>query len=297
MFLAETWAFGPVSSGVPQLRGTRRVAFVASVVVLCALAGGVFLGVPSLVVGWAQGGAEAIHRVHDVGWGAFAVFLLCVPAAAQLGRPERRPAAMQQLLLCLAVGGVSMAASGALVPTHVIRGALIATPVAVMFALHPARSRILRPGRWSPLLGALAVLAAVPLTRFALLELSIQRIDKGSPHGVEFHWGTMATLGLAIGATLLVAALRSPGWRLPAWCAGVALGVFGLVSAVYPDYASSVGRPWGMGALAFAVVFVAAAERQLLAERRHRGRRRPSSEGLSRVTPGDKSDLADVVSA
>ncbi|MEP6973800.1 MAG: hypothetical protein ABI869_06630 [Actinomycetota bacterium] len=262
-----------------------------SVVILCALAGGVFLGVPSLVVGWVQGGVVAMHRVHDVGWGVFAVFLLSVPAAAQLRRPDRRPAAMQQLLLCLAVGGVAMVASGALVPAHVIRGALIATPAAVMFVLHPARARVLRPGRLSPILGALAVLAAVPLVRFALLQLSIQRIDRLSPHGVQFHWGTMATLVLAIAATLLVAALRSPGWRLSAWCAGLALASYGLVSGVYPSYASSVGRAWGIGAIAFAGVFVLTAELLLRAERRRPRRSRsripggqPSPDGLPRVT-------------
>ena len=53
--------------------------------------------------------------------------------------PERRLAAMQQLLLCLAAGAVSMAASNAIVPSHLIRGALIAAPAIVMLVLHPAR--------------------------------------------------------------------------------------------------------------------------------------------------------------
>jgi hypothetical protein len=67
---------------------------------------------------------------------------------------------------------------------------------------------------------------------------------------------------------MLVASIRAPGWRLSAWCAGLALAVFGVASAIYPDYASSVGRPWGIGAIALAVVFVVVAERQLLAQRR-----------------------------
>ena len=96
--------------------------------VLCALAAGVFLGLPSLTLGWVQGGSETIHRVHDVSWGVFAMILLCVSAAAQLWRPQRRPAAMQQLLACLVAGGISMAASGALVPSHLIRGAFLAVP-------------------------------------------------------------------------------------------------------------------------------------------------------------------------
>lgn len=235
---------------------------------LCALAAGVLLGLSSLAVGWVQGGDEMMHRVHDVAWGAFAVILVCGSAAAQLWTPERRPAAMQQLLACLAAGGLSMAASGALVPSHLIRGAFLAVPAAVMLTLHPVRKDVLRVGRPSPVLAALAIVAAVPLVRFAIEQIRIQRVDTVSPHGIAFHWGTMATLALAITATMLVASVRAPGWRLPAWCAGLALAVFGSASVIYPGYASSVGRAWGTCAIALAIVFVVVAERQLAAQRR-----------------------------
>ena len=269
VFLAEAWAFGPtLEPGVLQLRGARRAAFAVSIVVLCSLAAGVLLGLPSLVLGWVRSGDEMMHRVHDVAWGAFAVILVCGSAAAQLWTPERRPAAMQQLLACLAAGGLSIAASGALVPSHLIRGAFLAVPAAVMVALHPSRKDVFRVGRVSPILTALSVVAAVPLARFALEQIRIQRVDTLSPHGIAFHWGTMATLALAIVATMLVASIRVPGWRLSAWCAGLALAVFGLASALYPDYASSVGRAWGSCSVAMAIVFVAVAERQLLLQRR-----------------------------
>jgi hypothetical protein len=156
----------------------------------------------------------------------------------------------------------------AFVPSHLIRGASIAVPAAVMIALHPVRKDVLRVGRVNPLLTALAIVAALPLVRFALQQIRIQRVDSASPHGIAFHWGTMATLALAIVATMLVASIRAPGWRLPAWCAGLSLMVFGLASVIYPDYASSVGRVWGIGAIAFAIAFVSVAERQLLVERR-----------------------------
>jgi hypothetical protein len=226
------------------------------------------LGLPSLALGWVRGGDVMVHRVHDIGWGAFAVILVCGSAVAQLWMPERRPAAMQQLLACLAAGGVSMAASEALVPSHLIRSALIAVPAAVMFALHPARRDIVRIGRVNPVLAALAIAAAVPLGQFALQQIRNQRVDTVSPHGIAFHWGTMATLALAIVATMLVASIRAPGWRLSAWCAGLSLAVFGVASVVYPDYASSVGRAWGIGAITLAIVFVCVAERRSLVQRR-----------------------------
>jgi hypothetical protein len=268
--LAEAWVFGPAprSDDPPQLRGARRAAFAASIVVLCALAGGALLGMSSLALGWVRGGDEMMHRVHDVAWGAFSVILVCGSAAAQLWKPERRPAAMQQLVACLAAGALSMWASGAISPSHVVRGAFLAVPAAVMFWLHPARKGVVRFGRVSPLLAALSIVIGVPLLRFALQQVRIQRLDTVSPHGIAFHWGTMATLALAIVATMFVASLHAPGWRLPAWCAGLALAVFGLASDIYPLYASSVGRVWGSFAIAMAVVFVAVAERQRLVQRR-----------------------------
>ena len=266
--VAEAWVFGPALPRPPQLHGAKRVAFAASIVVLCALAGGSLLGMSSLVLGWVRGGDQMMHRVHDVGWGAFSVILICGSAAAQLWKPERRPAAMQQLLACLAAGALSMWASGAISPAHVVRGAFLAVPAAVMFWLHPVRRDIARFGRFSPPLTALSIVIAVPLLRFALEQVRIQRLDTVSPHGVAFHWGTMATLALAIAATLVVASLQAPGWRLPAWCAGLALAVFGSVSVIYSDYASSVGRARGTCAVAGAVVFVAVAERQLRVQRR-----------------------------
>ena len=213
-----------------------------------------------------------MHRVHDVGWGAFAVILVCGSAVAQLRRPERRPAAMQQLLACLAAGGLSMTASGALAPSHVIRGAFLVVPAAAMFTLHPVRIDVVRVARVNPLLIALTIVAAVPLGWFALQQIRLQRIDTLSPHGSAFHWGTMATLALAIVVTMLVASIRAPGWLISTWSAGLALAVLGLASVIYPDYASSVGRAWGICAVGLAVVFVAVAERQVLVQRRTKAR-------------------------
>jgi hypothetical protein len=281
---AAAWAFGPASeSSVPKLGGARRAAFAASIVVLCALAAVVLLGLPSLTLGWVRGGGEMMHRVHDVAWGSFAMILVCSSAAVQLWRPERRPAAMQQLLGCLAAGGLSIAVSGAFAPSHLIRGAFLAVPAAVMLAMHPVRRDVVRVWRVSPLLAAFAIGAAVPLGWFALQQTRIQRVDVVSPHGVAFHWGTMATLALAIVATMLVASARAPGWRLSAWCAGMALAVFGVVSAIYPHHASSVGRAWGTCAIVLGIGFVVVAERQLFVGRRT----------VARETSGDGAGVGD----
>jgi hypothetical protein len=256
----------------------RRAASALSIVVLCALAAGVLLGLPALALGWVHRGGGSMHRVHDVAWGTFAIVLVCGSAAAQLWKPERRPAAMQQLIACLAAGGFSMAASGAFTPSHLTQGAYMAVPVAVMIAVHPERNGIVQLGRASPLLIGLATVGAVPLVRFALQQIQIQRVDSVSPHGIAFHWGTMATLALAIVGTMFVTSIRAPGWRVPAWCGGSALAIFGAASAIYPDYASSVGRTWGICAIALAIVFVVVAERQLSIQRRTDADNAPAAE-------------------
>ena len=62
--VAEAWVFGPaLPPRPPQLHGAKRVAFAASIVVLCALAGGSLLGMSSLVLGWVRGGDQMMHRV------------------------------------------------------------------------------------------------------------------------------------------------------------------------------------------------------------------------------------------
>lgn len=70
----------------------------------------------------------------------------------------------------------------------------------------------------------------------------------------------MAAMAVAIVLTGLLAALRTRGWRIPTWSAGVAAIVFGLASVVFPDQPGAVGRGWGVLAIAGGVLFIAVAE-------------------------------------
>jgi len=81
----------------------------------------------------------------------------------------------------------------------------------------------------------------------------------GPPHHVQrLSW--MAALAIAIVLVGLLAALRTRGWRIPAWSAGTAAAVFGLASIVFPDQRGAEGRGWGGVALAGGVLFIAVAE-------------------------------------
>jgi hypothetical protein len=258
--LAEAWAFGPSADSVGAFEGKRRILFVASIIVFVGIVGIALRGFQSLFLGWIQGGDDAIHRIHVLGWGTFAVILLCTGALAQLRAPEHNVVAMKQLLLSLAAGGVCVALAQRPSIAHSLLGAALGIPVAIMVATHPARGQLLHLGRIDPILAGLALGATVPLTWFAYTQIELQRADAVSPHGLQFHWATMATTALGIALIALLGSLRAPGWRVAAWSAGVAGAMFGFSSIAFPEYASSVGRVWGAVGIAMAVVFVAAAE-------------------------------------
>jgi hypothetical protein len=81
----------------------------------------------------------------------------------------------------------------------------------------------------------------------------------GPPHHV-LRLSTMSAMAVAIVLAGLLAALKTRGWRIPAWCAGMAAVVYGFASVVFPDHPGAEGRGWGSLAIAGGVLFVAVAE-------------------------------------
>jgi hypothetical protein len=69
-------------------------------------------------------------------------------------------------------------------------------------------------------------------------------------------------LAVAIALVGLLASLKTRGWRVPAWSAGMAVMAFGLGSVVYPDHPAAAGLAWGGVALAGGLLFIAVAERE-----------------------------------
>lgn len=84
-------------------------------------------------------------------------------------------------------------------------------------------------------------------------EIHKEHVDDG-------HFGLMAGISFTIIAIGLLASLRPRGWRLAAWVAGFIPILLGLTSMVYPADSSSLGMFWGFVAIAWGIVFVAAAE-------------------------------------
>ena len=245
-----------------QVSPRRRRAFVICTIVFGLAIGLGLFGLVSLVVGWFEGGDRLVHRVHDLGYGALGGLILSVPLLIQARSPERRPAATQQYLLGVAAYAVGIALALDFAPLMLGLFALFAVMGVVLVWLHPARSEVLSPRtRPSVPLALLVLLAAIPLVLYAIDMAGLQRAGPlTDPHIEEHHWTTMAALAVGVILVGLLASLRTPGWRIPAWSAGGAAAVLGLASIVFPGYPGALATPWCYVALGGGVAFIVVAE-------------------------------------
>ena len=110
-------------------------------------------------------------------------------------------------------------------------------------------------------IGVIGLLVAIP---YAVDHIQIQvAADLATdPHsaGDRTHWDEMASATLTLALVALLAALRTRGWRLVAWTAGIGTMVFGAASVLLPEQASSPGVTWGALALIGGALFVTVAE-------------------------------------
>jgi hypothetical protein len=266
----------------------RRLAF-GIVVVLFLLMHVVLSPLPYAVLGWFLESGAISHRVHEICFGLVFV-VTAVALVAQLRRPEQKIAAVYQVVVPLYLIILSAVLLDRLIDPVVF--AFLVMPV-VMVALHPARTHVLRPQTTpSPLLLGMIAVAAVPLVIFAIgqiregveaskiapnvfEDLPDTATDKeiedaleaaaGSARELEAarhygHWSAMGAFAISIVGLGVVAGLRMPGWRLPAWATATALVVFGAASLTSADDASALGTAWACVAIAGGVSFAAAAE-------------------------------------
>jgi hypothetical protein len=196
--------------------------------------------------------------VTDLGYGALVGIILTMGLLVQLHAPERKIAGVQQAALvipALLIGSALAADS-----QNVVVALLLVPALGILLALHPARREFLaRRARLSAKLLVIAILGAIPLGAYAVDMGAEARDLVGPPHHVQ-RLSTMAAMAIAIVLAGGLAALRTRGWRIPAWCAGTAAVVFGLASVVFPDQRGAEGRGWGGVAIAGGVLFIAVAE-------------------------------------
>jgi MFS family permease len=231
-------------------------AVVASVLVV----GAVFVGdlLLLVVLGWtpAVGAELGSHRFHLMAIAALvSTFLLGI--AVQLYKSRRRAAVMVASAGLVSILGVFAVATA---PQAIVQEVLPLLVLGVLAAiLHPAGRKLLQLGdEFSPLLLGLTVAAAVPLLAYAADQFALQA--SGDVHALNGHYAQM--IAIALGTILLgaIASARIAGWRIVAWLTGLLATYFGVLSVAFPAQASSVGPTWGAVTVAWAVVFVAAAE-------------------------------------
>lgn len=207
---------------------------------------------------------EAPHRIHDLTFG-FVFVPAVVGMLAQLRRPAQNVAG--QLMALVPVAGLMLTLAltfglsrntNSLQPPWVLVG--VAALIAMVF--HPAGRDFFRSfnvARINWVMLTLLIVAAGPLLVFAESNIRLQG-TVANDHALMGHYGFMAAFSLTVIGVGLLSSLRPDGWWLSAWVAGLLPVLLGLTSLVYSNADSSLGLPWELAAIAWGVVFVAAAE-------------------------------------
>jgi hypothetical protein len=214
-------------------------------------------GLIDLIDGYTGYVDQARNQVLDAGWGLVFGVILPLGLLAQLHRPERRIAGLQQtavVAFAVAIAGAAGEAWGYLALAAGIAGAC-----ALLVLLHPARRTFLAQGqRLDAVMLALAGVAAVPALVYARRMASAQRRDLPPADAVSnglHHWTVMTALALIVLLLVLLAAVRTSGWRIPATSASVAAGAWAISCLLAPAAAAgSEGHAWAWGVLGWAVV-------------------------------------------
>jgi hypothetical protein len=206
-------------------------------------------------------GIEPAHRTHDLTYGLlFATAVVGI--LAQLRRPSKNVAGMLMALfpwVGLLLAAVLSTDASVLLSLERMSVALLTVIVALLHPTGHAFFRSFSVSRVNRVMLALVIIAAVPLLVFASSNIGLQRTVPDD-HAALGHYGFMAAFGFTIIGVGLLASLRPDGWRLTAWVAGLLPAFLGLTSVVFPDASSSLGLVWALAAIAWGVVFIAAAE-------------------------------------
>src|SRR6476659_3235202 len=195
---------------------STRTTWLKAVALMVALASlTINFGLIDLMDGYTGYIDQARNQVLDAGWGLVFGVILPLGLLAQLRRPERRIAGIQQTAVVGFVLGVAGAAGEEW--RYLALAAGIIAACAVLLALHPARRTFLARGQHlDPVLLALAAVGAVPSLIYAWRMASAQRRELPPADAVSnglHHWTVMTALGLLVLALILLAALRTCGWQ------------------------------------------------------------------------------------
>ncbi len=236
------------SAGSP--RAFRITALVLGVLL-------VVLSVPFAVASIVSSDPDhTMHRFHNTA-GAIPTLVL----AAALLVLARRPGEIAAMQVFVAGALVSLAVgllAGDLFTGLLFLGVVLA---AILLALDPARAEVPRVGGPRVPLLVASVAVAVPAVAYALTQASLQRHGTAlDVHAQMHHYSGVAVAGIALPATVVVAAIGRSGWRTVGWIAATALVAFGVTSLVFSRYASAPDPMWGWASVAGGLVVVGLTE-------------------------------------
>jgi hypothetical protein len=248
----------PAPSAPVEVSRSRRIGFTVLAALLALFTGLVMGGLPAIVQTFTVTGHDVVHQIHYVQWAAYMGVLTAVPLAALAFRPS--VAAAQQTAVVVAAFVLAAGASQLFDP------AVVSFPVLIglLLFLHPQRRELFLAGAgFSAPLGVLAAAVTIPSLWYAWSEMQVHlAAPLSDPHRgpPEAHYVSSAALVLAIVGVAWLASQRTSGWRLPAWCAGLAMGMTGAASIWLPGWVSSFDRVWGAAAVLWGITFIAVAE-------------------------------------
>ena len=181
-------------------RSTRTtwLKAVALVVALASLT--INFGLIDLIDGYTGYIDQARNQVLDAGWGLVFGVIIPLGLLAQLRRPERRIAGIQQTVVAALALGMAGVAGEAW--RYVALAAGIAGVGALLVALHPARATFLARGQHlDVVMLVLVAVAAVPSLDYVSRMASAQRHDLPPADAVSnglHHWSAMPALALLV---------------------------------------------------------------------------------------------------
>lgn len=259
---------------VRETRRSLRASPVFALYLLAALGYAAFIGLMVAQMTWRLDiylpggfgqmahGASGPHRAHDL---TFAVLMTTgvMGVLAQLRRPSKNVAGMAMAVIpfaALALAGILAGEFEIVARRNPARS--IGPIVAVAALLHPTGRSFFhsfRLARVSWFMVILVGIAAVPFLQFASTNIRLQGTVRDE-HFIQGHYGFMAAFSFTVIGVGLLTSVRPDGWRLTAWVAGLLSALLGLVSFLYRDASSSLDVGWALAAVAWGVVFIAAAE-------------------------------------
>jgi hypothetical protein len=252
---------GPVSHADRPWKRKLHAVWAAALAGLCGV---LFTGLTAVTVTlWATDASYTqTNPVVDLAFFALGGIVVTVGFASQIRTPSI--AGVQQTLLALAALSVVGGLGGRIEP--LVGPLVLLAAAAPLVVLHPDRRLLLAAGAGvSKPLVALAAVAAAPAVAYAAGMLEYARAAGPSCFLGQCvqgdRYAEAAALAAAIVLVALLAAGRTPGWRLPAWSAGASAVVLGVASLAFPGQVGALEVTWAVAAVAWGGGVIAVARR------------------------------------